>query len=54
MPGPACDASESPVDRLLTDDAGDAADDTKANAADGKPRGKRKNNTGTGRRNPLR
>jgi transposase len=33
------------------DDAGNAADDTKASATDGKPRGKRKNNTGTGRRN---
>jgi transposase len=32
------------------DDAGDAADDAKADAADGKPRGKRKNNAGTGRR----
>jgi transposase len=32
------------------DDADEAAADTKAEAADGKPRGKRKNNTGTGRR----
>ena len=40
-------AKTEPDEQDLT---GDVADDTKAAAADGKPRGKRKNNAGTGRR----
>lgn len=43
-------AKTEPDEQDGTDDAGKAADDSKADAADGKPRGQRKNNAGTGRR----